>query len=80
MVLRNDLKEKWNTSEGVYVLGSTKVNGKPHWLQEGVKHAIWYDDKLLNWKLGDISQLGTSHIIFQTKKEEDFYLLMVLCD
>ena len=56
----NDIKEKWSTSEGIYILASTKVNGKNHWLQGGGTNAIWYDKGFINWKLGDLSSLGSS--------------------
>ena len=56
----NDVKEKWSTSEGIYILASTKVNGKNHWLQGGGTDAIWYDKGFTNWKLGDLSSLGSS--------------------
>ena len=56
----NGAKEKWSTSEGIYILASTKVNGKNHWLQGGGTDAIWYDKAFTNWNLGNLSSLGSS--------------------
>ena len=56
----NDVKEKFSSIEGVYILASTKVNGKYHWLQEGGTKAIWFDPVWTNWKLGSQSNLGSS--------------------
>ena len=56
----NDVKEKFSTIEGNYILASTKVNGKPHWLQEGGADAIWFDPVNNNWKLGSQSILGNT--------------------
>ena len=56
----NDVKEKFSTVEGIYILASTKVNGKPHWLQEGGTDAIWFDPVFNNWKLGSQSILGNA--------------------
>ena len=56
----NDVKEKFSTIEGNYILASTKVNGKPHWLQEGGADAIWFDPVNNNWKLGSQSILGNA--------------------
>ena len=56
----NDVKEMWSTSEGIYILASTKVNGKNHWLQGGGTDAIWYDKVFKSWNLGGLSSLGNS--------------------
>ena len=45
---------------GIYHLASLPINGRPYWLQENGTHAIWYDDKNMNWKLGSESNRGTS--------------------
>ena len=65
----NDVKDRWSKKEGIYVLASTKVNGKPNWLQEGGKNAIWYDGVRENWLLGSASKLGssTAKLITNTK-------------
>ena len=50
--------EKWNwRSDGIYVLNSSSVNGKPYWLQENGIDAIWYD-KQGHWNIGFKSSLG----------------------
>ena len=51
---------KWALCGGIYHLASHPINGKPYWLQESGAHAIWYDDKKKNWKLGSESNLGSS--------------------
>ena len=56
----NDVKEMWSTSEGIYILASTKVNGKNYWLQGGGTDAIWYDKAFKSWNLGGLSSLGNS--------------------
>jgi len=60
VALMNDVKEKFSIVEGIYILASTKVNGKPHWLQEGGTDAIWFDPVFNNWKLGSQSILGNA--------------------
>ena len=65
----NDVKEKFSTVEGIYILASTKVNGKPHWLQEGGTEAIWFDPVWTNWKLGSKSYLGGSKAKILTIKD-----------
>ena len=62
VIFNEDMKDKWNTTEGIYVIAPTlDANKKPHWLQENGKHAIWYDQKFTSWKLGLASNLGTSN-------------------
>jgi len=70
VVLMNDVKDKWSTSDGIYVLASTKENTRPYWLQEGGEHAIWYDPEFTNWKLGLASQIGSSVAKLLTDKED----------
>ena len=60
MVLINDVKDTWNTCEGIYYLAPTKLNEKQFWLQNGGNNAIWYDEIYKNWKLGIKSKIGTS--------------------
>ena len=54
------MRKKWGSeSDGIYVLNSSSVNGKPHWLQENGSDAIWYD-KNGHWNIGYESSLGQS--------------------
>ena len=35
VMFNEDMKDKWNTTEGIYVIDPTSdVNKKPYWLQE----------------------------------------------
>ena len=49
-----------STREGHYILTSIPVNGKQCWIQEQGSHAIWYDKKFRNWKIGSKKHRGTS--------------------
>ena len=53
------VKKKWNSSDGIYILSTSLVNGKPYWLQENGSDAIWYD-KNGHWNVGLESKLGQS--------------------
>ena len=56
--LNGDVKEKWSSIEGIYILDSSYVNGKPYWLQENGPYAIWFDKD--GWNLHHESYLGQS--------------------
>ena len=48
--------------DGIYILQSTDVNGKEHWLAENGKRAIWYlaegQSKSARWMIGQKRDLG----------------------
>ena len=57
--------------EGLYILESNKINGKPCWIQDKAYWlekrgmAIWYEKEggFENWNIGDIDDLGSSTVI-----------------
>ena len=57
--------------EGLYILGSNKINDKPYWIQHKAYWmkergmAIWYEkeDGVENWNIGNIEDLGNSAAI-----------------
>ena len=63
-LLNNDVRNKCNDCEGVYLLHSSRINGKSHWRQKDGSLAIWYDPLWSNWKMG--KDLGSSVGIFLT--------------
>ena len=66
VTLKNEVKDKWSTSEGIYNLAATLENGKSHWLQEGGTDAIWYNDINKRWMLGGTLD-GTKAKMFTRK-------------
>jgi len=60
VTLNGEVKERWEKSEGTYILAPNLLNDKPYWLKEAGLQAIWYDKVFKNWKIGDQSDLGTT--------------------
>ena len=46
--------------EGAYILQSSVVNDRPHWLKEDYSHGIWFDPKDAKWKIGTKNTIGNS--------------------
>ena len=48
--------------EGIYILQSKHVNGKPYWFQAEGLHALWYwyAKEKSNWIIGNKAHLGSN--------------------
>ena len=49
---------------GVYKRGQNDTFQTPHWVKN--EHAIWFDTKFGNWKIGPLDQIGSSTCRFYT--------------
>ena len=49
---------------GVYKRGQSDTFPTPHWVKN--EHAIWFDAKLGDWKIGRLDQIGSSTCHFYT--------------
>ena len=62
MQLRGSAKEDHSSKAGTYILQSTDVNGKKHWLAENGKRAIWNlaksQSENARWRIGHKKNLG----------------------
>ena len=58
-------QHKWSDHARVYYKVQRKakkalINGKHYWMSSNGKHAIWFDKKFKNWKIGYEEHKGTS--------------------
>ena len=68
--LNGALKKSMDFLEGLYILESDVINGKPYWIQDKaywIKKrgmAIWYEkeDDFESWNIGDIEDIGSSTV------------------
>ena len=66
MVLCLPEEHKWSDHARVYYKAQRKstkkaqINGKDYWISSNGKHAIWFDKKFENWKIGYERNKGTS--------------------
>ena len=68
--LSGALKKSMDFLEGLYILESDVINGKPYWIQDKaywIKKrgmAIWYEkeDDFESWNIGDIEDIGSSTV------------------
>ena len=69
--LKGEAKDAQSTRAGLYILGSTTVNGKSHWLQDSGTNAIWYDKPKGYWKIGTQDNIGNSSAVIAIHNTED---------
>ena len=68
--LSGALKKSMDFLEGLYILESDVINGKPYWIQDKAYWnkergmAIWYEkeDGFESWNIGEIEDLGNSTV------------------
>ena len=58
-------KDAQRTRAGIYVLGPTLVNDKPHWLQNQGSNAIWYNKRHGGWNIGNQAKLGGLRLYYK---------------
>ena len=57
--MKGDAKYAQSTREGAYILTSNLINGKPHWIQNSKRNAIWYNIDFGVWNIGLLKNLGS---------------------
>ena len=57
--LKGDAKYAQSTREGIYNLAPNPINGKPHWIQDTKRNAIWYNIDFGVWNIGLLKNLGS---------------------
>ena len=70
VTLKGELKNSMGFVEGLYILESDEINGKPYWIQDKAYWnkergmAIWYEkeDGFESWNIGEIEDLGNSTV------------------
>ena len=72
--LKGEVKSLHKVQEGTYILAPEPVNGKPCWIQENGKNAIWRfnDKKVEGWANGLKKHSGSSmYMLFKLFTTDD---------
>ena len=58
MILSQNARNQQSTSQGIYTLADSKINGYPYWIQGGGNLALWFSKGSSAWEVGNSNYLG----------------------